>query len=61
MSFERRFFFGCIQKDLEHSSGKEQLAAFSFDDAMGKTETVDGSYAENDSVVCSSTTNREAE
>jgi len=30
MSFERRFFFGCVQKDLEHSSGKEKLAAFSF-------------------------------
>jgi len=43
MSFERRFFFGSVQKDLEHSSDKEQLAAFSFDDGMGKTETVDGS------------------
>jgi len=28
MSFERSFFFGCVQKDLEDSSGKEQLAAF---------------------------------
>ena len=108
MSFERRFFFGCAQKDLEDnqplgenkkdvgektpsrwqlqlvaicgmteattceylalrmrlwrafsqtgvaslraplspgtkSSGEEQLAAFSFDDAIGKTETADGS------------------
>jgi hypothetical protein len=42
MSFERRLFFGCVQKDLEDSSGEEQLAAFSFDDAIGKTETADG-------------------
>jgi hypothetical protein len=25
MSFERRFFFGCVQKDLEDSSGKNNL------------------------------------
>jgi len=43
MSFERGFFFGCAQKDLEDSSLEEQLAVFSFDDAMCKTETVDGS------------------
>jgi len=43
MSFERSFFFGCVQKDLEDSSLEEQLAVFSFDDAMCKTETVDGS------------------
>ena len=38
MSFERSFFFGCVQKDLEDSSLEEQLAVFSFDDAMGTTE-----------------------
>ena len=28
MSFERRFFFGCVQKDLEDHQGKNNLRLF---------------------------------
>ena len=57
MSFERRFFFGCVQKDLEDPSGEEQLAVLFLRRCDGQNRNSGRFDAENDSVVCSGTTN----